>query len=163
MLWKKKKKLFKDISISNFWILSLGHPTESFLIKKKKNCRGRFSDILGFRKWRPLEQTKTKNGRHFFISTFDNLQLCFFCTRFLHYKGPNIAICFWLGLQYGTLHIQSEMFLIMAQPKTNCNFRTFRVEESFWTKKQSCKLWKVGKKKCSPFFVFVRFNGCHFT
>ena len=54
------------------------------------------------------------------------------------------------------------MFLIMAQPKTNCNFRTFRVEESFWTKKQSCKLLKVDITKWRPFFVFVCFNGCHF-
>ena len=49
------------------------------------------------------------------------------------------------------------------QPKkTNCVFRTFRVEESFWTKKQSCKLLKVDLKKWRPFFVFVRFNGRHF-
>ena len=31
-----------------------------------------------FKIWRPLKQTKSKNGRHFFISTFENLQLCFF-------------------------------------------------------------------------------------
>ena len=55
------------------------------------------------------------------------------------------------------------MFLIMVQPKTNCIFRTFRLEESFWTKKQSCNLSKVGIKKWRPFFDFVCFNGCHFT
>ena len=31
-----------------------------------------------FKICRPLKQTKSKNGRHFFISTFENLQLCFF-------------------------------------------------------------------------------------
>ena len=41
----------------------------------------RFRDILWFRKWHPFKQTKTKNGRHFFISTFDNFQLCFFVQK----------------------------------------------------------------------------------
>ena len=53
------------------------------------------------------------------------------------------------------------MFLIMAQPKTNCIFRTFRVDESFCTKKQSCKFSKVDIKKWCPFFNFVCFNGRH--
>ena len=26
----------------------------------------------------------------------------------------------------------------MAQPKTNCDLRAFRVKELFWTKKQNC-------------------------
>ena len=34
-----------------------------------------------FKIWRPLKQTKSKNGRHFFISTFENLQLCFFVQK----------------------------------------------------------------------------------
>ena len=36
------------------------------------------------------------------------------------------------------------------------------MDESFWTKKQSCKLSKVDIKKWHSFFVFVCFNGCHF-
>ena len=36
------------------------------------------------------------------------------------------------------------------------------MEESFWTKKQSCKLLKVDITKWHPFFVFVCFNGRHF-
>ena len=64
---------------------------------------------------------------------------------------------------YETLNIQSAIFLIMAQPKTNCVFRTFRVKESFWTKKQSCITLKVGIKKWRLFFVFVCYSGCHFT
>ena len=34
-----------------------------------------------FKIWRPLKQTKSKNGRHFFLSTFENLQLCFFVQK----------------------------------------------------------------------------------
>ena len=34
-----------------------------------------------FKIWCPLKQTKSKNGRHFFISTFENLQLCFFVQK----------------------------------------------------------------------------------
>ena len=51
--------------------------------------------------------------------------------------------------------MQSAMFLIMAQPKTNCIFRTFRVKESFWTNKQSCNLSKVDVKKWRPFFLIL--------
>ena len=37
------------------------------------------------------------------------------------------------------------------------------MNESFWAKKQSWKLSKVDVKKWRSFFVFVRFNGRHFT
>ena len=40
--------------------------------------------------------------------------------------------------------------------------RSLRVEESFWTKKQSCKLLKVDITKWRPFFVFVCFNDAIF-
>ena len=63
---------------------------------------------------------------------------------------------------YETLHIQSAIFLIMAEPKVNCGFRTFRVKESFWAKKQSCITLKVGIKKWRLFFVFVCFSGRQF-
>ena len=46
--------------------------------QKKQNFVDRVTRYGYFRKWHPLKQTKTKNGRHFFISTFDKLQLCFF-------------------------------------------------------------------------------------
>ena len=35
------------------------------------------------------------------------------------------------------------------------------MNESFWTKKQSCKFSKVDIKKWRPFFDFVCFNGRH--
>ena len=57
--------------------------------------------------------------------------------------------------------LKCAMFQEKAQPIRNCFFRTFRVEESFWTKKQSCNLSKVDIKKWRPFFDFVCFNGCH--
>ena len=59
--------------------------------------------------------------------------------------------------------IECALFLIIAQPRTNGNLKTFRVKESFWDQKQSFLLWKVGLRKWCPFFVFVYFNGCHFT
>ena len=34
-----------------------------------------------FKIWHPLKQTKSKNGRHFIISTFEKLQLCFFVQK----------------------------------------------------------------------------------
>ena len=38
------------------------------------------------------------------------------------------------------------------------DFRTIRVEESFWPKKQSCNLSKVDIKKWRLFFDFVCFK-----
>ena len=49
--------------------------------QKKQNFVDRVTRYGYFRKWHPLKQTKTKNGRHFFISTFDNFQLCFFVQK----------------------------------------------------------------------------------
>ena len=49
--------------------------------QKFKFLTVRFRDISWFRKWHPLKQTKTKNERHFFLSTFDNFQLCFFVQK----------------------------------------------------------------------------------
>ena len=49
-----------------------------------------------------------------------------------------------------------------SQPKTSCIFRTFRVKESFLTKKQNLTLSKVDIKKWRRFFIFVCLNGCHF-
>ena len=77
-------------------------------------------------------------------------------------KGqPNLGALAWkFRLKYSDLNIVRHS---QFQPKTNCVFRTFRVEESFWTKKQSCKFSKVGIMKWRPLFDFVRFNGRHFT
>ena len=103
------------------------------------------------KKWTSLPKTN-----------FQNCTTLLFCPkRFLHYKGPKIAICLWLShdLKHCTFSLQS---LIMAQQKTNCNLRTFRVKESFWAKNQSCITLKVGIKKWCLFFVFVCFSGRQF-
>ena len=89
-----------------------------------------------------------------------------FCPKILlPSKCPKNAICLRLRLRkidqsHAALFIFTRFS--WSQPKTNCIFRTFRVKESFWTKKQSWKLSKVDIKKWRPFFVFVCLNGCHF-
>ena len=116
---------------------------------------------LRLKNWHPLKQTKTKNKRHFFIPTFKVIQLCFFDQNdsfTLKVLKCNLSLA---EPWYETLHIQSAIFLFMAQPKINCVFRTFRVKESFWAKKQSCITLKFGIKKWC--LVFVCFSGCHFT
>ena len=47
--------------------------------------------------------------------------------------------------------------------EANCDFRSFRAVESFWTKQQSFISKKVGHPNWCPFFDFVCFSGCHFT
>ena len=63
------------------------------------------------------------------------------------------------NVEFATFHIETEPCLT----ETKCNFRTFGVNESFWTKQQSCITLKVSLRKWCPFFVFVCFSGCHFT
>ena len=56
------------------------------------------------------------------------------------------------------LHVEHAMFCIISQPGTKYNLRAYRVDESFWTKKQSCITQKVGQKSgvCfSILFVLV--------
>ena len=52
---------------------------------------------------------------------------------------------------YSTFDIKAESCLTV----TNCDFRTFRVKESFWAKEQSCITLKVSLQKWCPFFLFV--------
>ena len=86
--------------------------------------------------------------------------------QFLVYKGvcvwPKQALCTFLSGTV-TLYIQLAMFLFMAQPKTNCNLRIFRVEIWFRAQEQNFLLEKVSLRKWCPFFDFVYFSGCHFT
>ena len=65
--------------------------------------------------------------------------------------------------QKETLHIEYATFCIISQPVTKYNLRAFRVDESFWTQKQSCITQKVGLEKWCLFFDFVCFSGRHFT
>ena len=118
-------------------------------------------------KWRPLKQTKTKNGHHFRRLTFKVIQLCCLAqndsftlkvlkSQFVTVKHDSASIS---NVESATFHIETEPCLT----ETKCNFRTFGVDESFWAKQQSCISQKVGLSKWHLFFVFVCFNGRHFT
>ena len=63
------------------------------------------------------------------------------------------------NVECATYHIEAEPCLT----ETKCNFRTFGVNQSFWAKQQSCITLKVSLRKWCLIFVFVCFNGCHFT
>ena len=103
---------------------------------------------------------KNKKQMSLFYTNFWSFTTLLFCSKwFLHSKGPKKCNLSLAEPWYETLHIKSAIFLIMAQPKTNCVFRTFRVKESFWSKKQSCITLKVGIEKWCLFFVFVCFSG----
>ena len=81
--------------------------------------------------------------------------------RFLHIKGPKNVPCLLSTSIQNIARMWAQCFISNLK-KTKSIFRTFRVKESFWTKKQSWKLSKVDIKKWRPFFVFVCLNGCHF-
>ena len=76
--------------------------------------------------------------------------------HFVSVKHGSVSI--W-NVAHSTFDIEAESCLTV----TNCDFRTFRVKESFWAKQQSCITLKVSLRKWCPFFVFVCFSGCHFT
>ena len=61
------------------------------------------------------------------------------------------------------MHIRYATFLFDVDPETKYILRVFRVDESFWTQKQSCITQKVGLEKWCLFFDFVCFSGRHFT
>ena len=118
-------------------------------------------------KWYPLKQTKTKNGHHFRRLTFKVIQLC--CLTQKDSFTPKVLKLHFVSVKHGSAsiwYVAHSMFDIEAESYltvTNCDFRTFRVKESFWAKQQSCITLKVSFQKWCPFFVFVCFNGCHFT
>ena len=60
------------------WYFLKAYPILVWKLDKKKfftYVRWRYRN---FKIWHPSKQTKSKNRRHFYISTFENLQLCFF-------------------------------------------------------------------------------------
>ena len=67
------------------------------------------------------------------------------------YRSLKCALCL-DQRQKETLHIEYAMFCIISQPGTKYILRAFKVDESFWTQKQSCITQKVGQKKVV--FVF---------
>ena len=110
---------------------------------------------------------ESKNGRHFERLTFENTQLC--CLAQKDLSTPKVLKLNFVSVKHGsasswyvahlTFDIEAESYLTV----TNCDFRTFGVNESFWTKQQSCITLKVSLRKCCPFFVFVCFNRHHFN
>ena len=52
-----------------------------FWLGKNKYFPSPILRYRNFKIWHPLKETKSKNGRHFIISTFENLQLCFFVQK----------------------------------------------------------------------------------
>ena len=109
-----------------------------------------------------MTSTKTnKNKHHFFIPTFKVIQLCFFVQNDI-FTLTGLKLHF-VSIKNGSASISNAvhwMFNIKAEPpltETNCVFRTFRVKESFWAKKQSCITLKVGIKKWCSFFCFCLF------
>ena len=118
-------------------------------------------------KWHPLKQTKTKMGHHFWKLIFKVIQPC--CLAKKDSFTPKVLKLHFVSVKHGsalvwyvahlTFDIEAELCLTV----TNCNFRTFRVKESFWANQQSCITLKVSLWKWCLFFVFVCFNGCHFT
>ena len=72
--------LRNDKSIIYFQILDImcKHVRQTCKYLKNFFCTLSFFVNPSQVKWRPLNQTKTKNKRHFFIPTFKVIQLCFF-------------------------------------------------------------------------------------
>ena len=112
-------------------------------------------------------QGKGKLKHHFRKLTFKVIQLC--CLAQKDSFTPKVLKLHFVSVKHGSAsiwYVAHSTFDIEAEScltVTNCNFRTFRVKESFWAKQQSCITLKVSLRKWCPFFVFVCFNGCHFT
>ena len=81
-----------------------------WLVKNKKNKY--FPQPLlryrNFKIWRPLKQTKWKNGWHLFMSTFENLQLCFFVQND-SFTLKVLKMQFVLGWAYNKEHCRMNM------------------------------------------------------
>ena len=109
----------------------------------------------------------SKNGQNFRRLTFKDIQLCCLAqndsftlkvlkSQFVTVKHDSASIS---NVECATYHIEAEPCLT----ETRCDFRTFRVKESFWAKQQSCITLKVSLRKWCPFFDFVCFSGHHFA
>ena len=106
-------------------------------------------------KWTPLPKT------------FKVIQLC--CLAQKDSFTPKVLKLHFVSVKHGSAsiwYVAHSTFDIEAEScltVTNCDFRTFRVKESFWAKQQSFINLKVSLRKWCPFFDFVCFSGCHFA
>ena len=107
------------------------------------------------------KKKKKKNGWHFFISTFDNFQLCFFVRKdSITLKVLKMQFVFgWYYENLVKMNNTSWLWLIFL-----ClNQRQVAILGPLeWTKKQSWKSSKVYIKKWHSFLVFVCLNERHF-
>ena len=137
--------MIKKWALPNFDLIMSESVAEIDFHQKNSLSTMSFFANPGWVKWHPLKQTKSKNKHHFSIPTFWVIQLCFLVQKDSSFlKALKCTLC-------------------LAEPETKCIFKTFGVEESFRTKKQSCITQKVGIKKWCLFFDFVCLSGCHFT
>ena len=101
-----------------------------------------------FKIWRPLKQTKSKNGHHFFISTFENLQLCFFVQ-----KDSSTLKVLKMQFVFGWAIIRNIADWICNVPYRRLSQRQIAFlgplewRNLFGQKKQSCKFSKVDVMK----------------
>ena len=101
-----------------------------------------------------------KNGHHFQILTFKVIQLC--CLAQKDSFTPKVLKLHFVSVKHGSASIRyvaHSMFDIEAEScltVINCDFRTFRLKESFWVKQQICITLKVSLQKLCPIlFLFV--------
>ena len=85
---------------------------------------------------------ESKNRHHFEKPTFLDVQLC--CLAQKDSSTPKVLKLHFVSVKHGSVSIWNvahSMFDIEAESclsGTKCNFRTLRVDESFWAKQQSC-------------------------
>ena len=146
--------LRNDKSITYFQILDMTTLEKKTILYIVVFCKYILSKMAS------TKRNKNKKANTTFrLPTFKVTQLCFFVqndiftlkvleTQLVSVKRGSALI---LNIQWTVFDIEAEPFL----KETKCNFRTFRVKISFWTKKQSCITLKVGNGKwCCYFFVF---------
>ena len=105
------------------------------------------AEISQFQNMASIKTNKIKKRMTLLHINFWKLTTLLFCPKwFIHFKSPKNAICLWLSHNKEHCKLDMQCALSWAQPKTNYIFRSFRVNESFWTKKQSCKFSKVDIK-----------------
>ena len=96
-----------------------------------------------FKIWRPLKQTKSKNGCHFFISTFENLQLCFFVQKdFSTLKVQKMQFVFGWAYDKGHCIFNLQCSLLILSVLMDAIFWNFDISErTGWNFKFFCFLY----------------------
>ena len=128
LCWKSK-----NTYIPNFWIYD-AFLTNNFSFGGLPKTNVIFCKT-GLSKMASVKTNKNKNRTRLLKTSFSWIEtLSLGPKRFLHSKGPKNVICLWLRLWKSSENEQCS------------------VKESFWSKKQCWKLWKVDIKKWHPVF-----------